>query len=300
MAVSSRVLAFDVGLHFIRYSLFDDGRQGLPGTIPTPVDSTESFYRALADVVKSQDGPLAGVAISFPGFVDTARQRAVTAGPLPLLYRHAIGDELNNYLDSPLPIWLENDANCAAIAEKMSGNAKKLQDFVLVAIDTGIGGAMFLDGRIHRGRDWRAGEFGMMMINYETGGMSNLHDYASMTKLKQMYADEFGVLEDAVVPSALFRRLDEPRVRAVVERWADYLAVGIFNIVTATDPECVLLGGAISREVTLLPLVRDALERIPNWKDFHTPVKRCRHSGNAGLIGAYYAFVGEVMNGSAA
>ncbi|OZG69461.1 ROK family protein [Bifidobacterium eulemuris] len=300
MVETSRVLAFDVGLHFIRYSLFEDGKQGLPGTIPTPVDSTESFYRALADVVKSQDGPIDGVAVSFPGFVDTARQRAVTAGPLPLLYRHAIGDELNNYLDEPLPVWLENDANCAAIAEKRSGNAKKLQDFVLIAIDTGIGGAMFVDGRIHRGRDWRAGEFGMMMINYDTGGFSNLHDYASMSKLKQMYADEFDVPEESVVPSSLFRRLDEPDVRAVVERWADYLAVGIFNIVAATDPECVLLGGAISREVTLLPLVREALGRIPNWKDFRTPVKRCRHSGNAGLIGAYHAFMDEVTNANEA
>ena len=91
------------------------------------------------------------------------------------------------------------------------------------------------------------------------------------------------------MPATLFHRLDEPRVRKIVDRWIDYLAIGIFNIVAVADPECVLLGGGICREQQLLPLVNAALDKIPQWSDFHTVVKRCRHTNNAGLIGAYYA-----------
>ncbi|QOL35366.1 ROK family protein [Bifidobacterium lemurum] len=267
----------------------------MPGTIATPVDSAESFYRALAAVADAQRDPIDGITVSFPGFIDTVRQRAITAGPLPALYGRTIGDELKRHLDRPVPVWMENDANCAAMAEYLSGNARNLRDFVLVTVDTGIGGAVFLDGKIHRGRDWRAGEFGMMMVNRGSGYLS-LHDYASTTPLTRDYAEAFGVPEEAVVAGSLLQRLDDPQVQRIVERWADQLATGIFNVITVLDPECVLLGGAISREVTLLPLVREALDRIPYWRDFRTPIKRCRHSGNAGLIGAYYAFMTEVMN----
>ncbi|NMM94927.1 ROK family protein [Bifidobacterium oedipodis] len=298
MAVRPQVLVFDVGPYFIRHALFTDGEPGMVGSIVTPSDGAESFYRALADVSNAHGDKLDGIAISFPGFVDVKRQKTITAGPLPALYKHSVADELKEYLDHPVPVWLENDANCAAIAEQRSGNARKLQDFVLVTVDHGIGGAVFLDGKIHRGRDWRAGEFGMMITNYEAGGVSNLHTYASTAALAERWAEAADAPADSVVATSMLRRLGEPQVREIVERWADYLAVGIFNVVSALDPECVLIGGAASREVTLLPLLREALDRIPYWKDFRTPIKRCRHSGNAGLIGAYYAFMIEVMHES--
>ena len=79
----------------------------------------------------------------------------------------------------------ENDANCAAMAEKLSGNAVKLDDFALITIDSGVGGALFLDGRIRRGKDWRAGELGMMIPNYETGGFHTMQDYLSTIVLAE-------------------------------------------------------------------------------------------------------------------
>ena len=180
------------------------------------------------------------------------------------------------------------------MAEKLSGNAVKLDDFALITIDAGIGGALFLDGRIRRGKDWRAGELGMMIPNYETGGFNTMQNYLSTIVLAEGYAKEFDVPTGSIVPATLFRRLDEPRVRKIVDKWIDYLAIAIFNTAAATDPECILLGGGICREQQLLPMVNAALDRIPQWGDFRTSVKRCRHTNNAGLIGAYYAFETEV------
>ena len=294
MTAKRRILAFEIGTFFTRYVVFEDGRMGIPGTIATPVDSVESFYQALAHIVNGQRAPLDGIAMSVPGFIDVSKQVAVTAGALGMLYKHEIGKELQEYLDKPVPTWMENDANCAAMAEKLSGNAVKLDDFALITIDTGIGGALFLDGRIRRGKDWRAGELGMMIPNYETGGFNTMQNYLSTIVLAEGYAKEFDVPTGSIVPATLFRRLDEPRVRKIVDEWIDYLAIAIFNTAAATDPECILLGGGICREQQLLPMVNAALDRIPQWGDFRTSVKRCRHTNNAGLIGAYYAFETEV------
>lgn len=288
------VLAFEINTNFTRYALFADGRMGIPGTFATPNTDVDAFYEALVQVVRKQRAPLDGVAISAPGFIDTKTQTARTAGALKFLAKQQIGVELAARLGQDIPTWLENDANCAAMAEKMSGNAQKIDDFVLVTLDTGMGGALFLDGKLRRGKDWRAAEIGQMIINYDSAGALPLHDFVSTLKLSQWYAEEFGGEAGEVLPSTLFQRLDDPRVRAIVERWVHYIAVGIFNTVATVDPEVVLIGGSISREPLLLPMLEDALDSIRDWKTFKTAIKRCRHSGNAVLIGAYYAFMEEV------
>ena len=229
MTAKKRILAFEIGTFFTRYVVFEDGRMGIPGTIATPVDGEEPFYQALAHIVSKQRAPLDGIAISVPGFIDTEKQVAVTAGALSILYGHEIGRKLQGYLDDPIPTWMENDANCAAMAEKLSGNAVKLDDFALITIDSGVGGALFLDGRIRRGKDWRAGELGMMIPNYETGGFHTMQDYLSTIVLAEEYAKEFDVPTGSIVPASLFRRLDEPRVRKIVDKWIDYLAIAVFT-----------------------------------------------------------------------
>lgn len=294
MTAKKHILAFEIGTFFTRYVVFEDGRMGIPGTIATPVDSAESFYRALAHIANNQRFPLDGIAMSMPGFIDIDRQLAVTAGALGMLYKHEIGKELQKYLDNPVPTWMENDANCAAMAEKLSGNAVKLDDFVLITIDSGVGGALFLDGKIRRGKDWRAGELGMMIPNYENGGFQTLQNYLSTIVLAESYAEELYVPSGSIVPATLFHKLDDPHVRKIVDQWIDYLAIAVFNITAVADPECVLLGGGVCREQQLLPLVNAALDKIPAWDSFRTSVKRCRHTNNAGLIGAYYAFETEV------
>lgn len=292
------VLAFDVGASFIRYALFTGGKLGIPSSVAMPTDGAESFYQAVSRVVNQRIAAgisVDGIAISMPGYIDTVNRRVKVAGSLHMLDHRNIGRELTEHLDRPLPIWLENDANCVAIAEKNSGNAKTLDDFVVIAVDTGIGGAVFLDGHLRHGRNWTAGELGMMIANFDAGGPLPLHDYATTVALGQRYAEETGADPTGLVPLTLLRRLDEPEVRRVVEQWADYLAITVFNVVVVLNPGCVLIGGTVGQEPALLPLLKDALDRIPRWKEFRTPIKRCRHANNGCLLGAYYAFETGIM-----
>ena len=67
MTAKKHILAFEIGTFFTRYVVFEDGHMGIPGTIATPVDSAESFYRALAHIANNQRFPLDGIAMSMPG-----------------------------------------------------------------------------------------------------------------------------------------------------------------------------------------------------------------------------------------
>ena len=71
--------------------------------------------------------------------------------------------------------------------------------------------------------------WGMMIPNYETGGFHTMQDYLSTIVLAEEYAKEFDVPTGSIVPATLFHRLDEPRVRKIVDRWIDYLAIGILQ-----------------------------------------------------------------------
>ncbi|KAA8829803.1 ROK family protein [Bifidobacterium myosotis] len=296
MMDGKRILTFDVGSRFIRHTIVTDGRPAVPSSFATAGEDSVALFDSIADAVRRpSNGQVDGVALSLPGFVDVRRQRVMAGGSINALYRQNVGDELHKRLGDDLPIWVENDANCVAIAEKHCGNARKLDDFVVFTVtDTGVGGSLFLDGHIRRGRDWRAGEIGMMITNYQTQGAKTLHEFSSTNSLGQRYVAKYGGQAQSIVPSGLLRRMDEPDVRDMVDEWMSYIAVGIFNVIVSVDPECVLLGGAICQEPSFLPLVRQALEELPSWKDFNTPVKRCRNAGNAELLGAYYAFMTEL------
>lgn len=292
---TERVLTFDIGRRFIRHAVVENGVQDVPSSFSTPAENSEELFDGIANVVRQQRETIDGIALSVPGFIDVRRQRAILGGAINALNHQDIGAQLRRRLGDDMPIWMENDANCAAIAEKFAGNARKLNDFVVFTVtDAGVGGALFLDGHIRRGRDWRAGELGMMITNYKSEGMRTLHEYSSTDALGRRYAERFDGPTEMIVPSTLLRRIAEPQIREMVEEWVRYIAIGIYNIVVSLDPECVLLGGAVCQETVFLPLVRQSLETIPSWKDFNTPIKRCRNVNYAGLIGAYYAFVNEM------
>ena len=295
MSGAKRVLTFVVGFNFVRYMRFTDGVAEVPASIATAADNYDVFLESLARIVRQQRDPIDGIAFSFPGFVDVRRQVVTTSWALRKLSGHRIGDDLNELLRSDIPVWMENDANCVALAEKNRGNARRYDDFALLTItDTGMGGALVLDGRLRRGRQWRAGEFGMFIPNHATAGLRTMHEYTSLDSIATRYAERFGVPREGIVPASLLRRVDEPEVGELVRDWASYVGAAIFNVIATIDPECVLVGGPVCQEMAFMPLIKEAVESHPSWRDFRVPIKRCRYASGAEFYGAYDAFMTEV------
>lgn len=285
-------LCFDVGGTYIKYGVFDLKGQWLDrGKVPTPSETVDAFFTALVTKINEieQKKTIAEIGLSFPGFVDTTSGVAIMAGALTPLHGCNVLQELQQRLSIHYPVWIENDANCAALAELASGNAKELKDFVLLTLGTGIGGALIQDRKIIHGARYRAGEFGMMITDFQTSSFKTLHDLASTRGLIDAYRQKKYLLpEQQILGEQIMQEWSEPETQRIITDWADYVALTVYNLAVTMNPEKILIGGGISTEPRLIPLILKALRKNPYWADFSVPVETCLYQNDSGLLGARY------------
>lgn len=198
--------------------------------------------------------PLA-VGLSAPGFID--HDSGIVLGP-----DHGIKGWKNVPLASLLqsgtgfPVYAGNDANLMTIAEHRFGRAKGYRHVIFIALRTGIGGGIIIDGRLYRGVNNTGGEIGMMIINPGAGnepvrGRGTLEEYASAGALVKRYLQESGEdLSGAALLRArsIFEKsaAGDAVARKVVDENALYIGIGMANIVSIFAPEMIVLGGGMS------------------------------------------------------
>lgn len=188
---------------------------------------------------------------------------------------------------------LENNANCAAIAEKLNGNAQDVSDFIVITLGNGVGGGIFINNHLLRGSTFSAGEFGLMITDFSKHKFNNQHVLASARALIEAYSKMRGIPDNLVEPYQIMSELDDPKVRKIVDKWATYVAVFIFNLVCTLNPQRVLIGGEISQNTELIPIIQKQLELIPSWQDLRTEIRPCHFFNDASLYGAYWAYIGS-------
>ncbi|KAF1290775.1 ROK family protein [Candidatus Enterococcus leclercqii] len=281
-------LSFDIGGTFIKYGVFSAGELIEKGKIATPY-SEEGFFDTVAKITVScdQKKPLRGIGLSFPGFIDGKRGVAVMAGALTPLHGINIKEALAAKLHRPLPIAIANDANCAALAEFYQGNGQGAADLLLVTLGTGIGCGIILNGEIREGHSFKAGESGMMITDLSHSGFTTAHDLASTRALVTGYGELYGLATELVTGEMIFED-ERAATKQLRQDWGQRVAAVLFNIVVTLDPEKILIGGGVSQNPKLLPLVEEALAAIPYWQEFHVPVATCYFHNDAGLVGAYH------------
>lgn len=289
-------VCFDVGGTAVKHALItESGKILQQNNFPTVHTNKEDFIQSLLLVIKEYEKEqiIDGIGLSFPGIVDPETGYLFTAGALYSLYGENIKAALHEktgYL-----ITVENDANCALLAEKLNGKATADKDVLLVTVGTGIGGALMVQEQVVHGYQFKAGEFGMMRIDFGQQPHTTLHELASTSALIRFYKEAKKILPETVVDARqIFIEMDrDPVINAVVSRWIDYLAIGIFNMVVFMNPEKVLIGGGVSANPKLIPLIQTALAKNPHWMDFEVPIDSCQHQNNAGLFGALYCLLQE-------
>ena len=248
--------------------------------------------------------PIAGLGLAAAGFVDAFGERVMFAPHLP--WR---GESVRALLTERLgvPVALDNDANCAALAEWTYGAARGAAAVVVLTLGTGIGGAIVLGGSLVRGTNGMAGEFGHMKVVPDghpcpCGGRGCWEQYCSGNALVRFARERIGreptTLEAlcAGEPAAL----TGPMVTAaaadgdLVARQAlasvgDWLGIGTANLVAALDPDLVVVGGGVSAAGDrLLEPARAALVRslVGAGQRVVPPIVPARLGPEAGLVGA--------------
>ena len=177
-----------------------------------------------------------------------------------------------------LPIIVDNDVNLAALGELWFGAGQNVQDMILIAIGTGIGAGVIIDGALYRGSQEASGEIGNMIPGREflgknyldfgalesvasgTGIAARARDILSSQRSQQELLD---LMAEDVFEAA---RKGEPWAWTVINETVDYLAIAIANLVSAFDPELIVLGGGVSRSADMLiaPILSRITGVIPN------------------------------------
>jgi len=157
-----------------------------------------------------------------------------------------------------LPVFIENDANAAALGEQWRGAAKDIRSMIFLTLGTGVGGGIVLDGRIWHGADGMAGEVGHMTIipDGRTCGCGNrgcLEMYASsrgivmtfeaMCAEKHLDAGEQREITSAQIYQAA--RNGDTVAQLVMKDMGRYLGIGIANLINIFNPEMVVIGGGV-------------------------------------------------------
>jgi glucokinase len=113
------------------------------------------------------DGRLQGVGIGSPGSIDWTRAVVRRPPNLPGWMDVNVRDEIQRRLGEPIPVLVENDANAAGLGSAFYGAGRPYDDFIMITLGTGVGGAIIYRNRVFRGSTGGAGEIGHMTIDYE-------------------------------------------------------------------------------------------------------------------------------------
>jgi glucokinase len=205
-------------------------------------------------------------------------------------------------------VFIDNDANLAALAEHRFGAARGSREAVMLTIGTGIGGGMIIDGELFRGSNGAASEPGHMVIDFDgppcQGNCPNrgcLETFASGTALAREGRDaaqldpdsalgrvqaQGGEIDGKAVTDAALR--GDPVAVGVVEEAGRRLGAGLSSLANIFEPEVIVLGGgvtAVAGELMLPKALEELRSRaLPPMNQ--TPVKLAELGSDAGMVGA--------------
>ncbi|MGT2933130.1 ROK family protein [Streptococcus catagoni] len=285
------LLTIDVGGTSIKFALYQDGKLSHQKQRPTPKD-LEHFYLLLEEEVKSYQAQhnISGLAFSLPGAVNKEKGIIEGASALPYIHHFKIAAALEERLG--LAVSMENDANCAALAESALGSGKNAQSMATLVLGTGVGGSLVIDGKIHHGAHLFGGEFGFMVMNEDYQIFSHLGTVVAMAKRYcQKKAD--GKTYSGKEILALAENGD-PLAIAERQVFLKSLAMGIYNIQHSFDPQLIAIGGAVSQADFLLPYLEKELDKIYEAVQISTNrpnLAICHFKQEANLLGAAIDFI---------
>ncbi len=245
------------------------------------------------------------IGIGAPGTPDTKNGRIIYANNLK--FRNApVRDEMQKYVD--LPIYIDNDANCAALAESVAGAAKDAQHSITITLGTGLGGGIVIDRRIYSGFNDAGGELGHMVIVVDgeectCGRRGCWEAYASATGLITMAKRAAKEDPDSMINTLVSGNLDKIDAKTpfdaarkgdrtgmkVVAQYIKYLAEGMTNIINIFQPDVFVIGGGICKEGDFLlkPLKEQvALGLYSKPEVAQTSIRTAEMGNDAGIIGA--------------
>lgn len=256
----------------------------------------DEIKKTFIEIIKKHENDVDVIAFSTCGAVNNQNSKILgSTGNIAKGYPQMPFLEL-----STKPVFVENDANCAAWAEHEIGASVNCPTSVMITLGTGVGGGIIIDNKLLKGQNGAAGEMHFKMYSDKRrkctcGSWDCFEIYASGTGLKitaqEMLKDQNVTTYDVMdgVKNKNQKMLD------VYHRWEEDITNGIIGLANIFDPDCVVLSGSLAQFVET-----DKVEKIVNQEICTTPTRVVKATaGNySGMIGAaLLAFQKGVING---
>jgi fructokinase len=274
-------------------ALGPDGQEALRERIATPPGYPQTLHAIAKLVVEAESrlGTTASVGIGIPGVISPATGLVKGANSLDLnghRFDHDIGQALHRV------VRVENDANCFALSEATDGAGSGFGVVFGVILGTGCGGGIVMHGKVHRGPNAIAGEWGHTPLPWPAGVEVPGHScWCGKNGCLETYLAGPSLAHDCDGPGMHDASLLPERAAAgeqsaidALGRHADRLARGLAVVVNLLDPDAIVLGGGLSN---MSHLYTELPRRIPRYifsDVVQTPILRNRHGDSSGVRGA--------------
>lgn len=187
---------------------------------------------------------------------------------------------------SSKPVFVENDANCAAWAEHMVGASKDMAYSVMLTLGTGVGGGIILDNKLYKGKSGAAGEMHFKMRTDKhrkctCGSYDCFEAYASGNGLRHTAVEISGDAD--ITTYDVIENKSRPIMKKILETWQNDILQGIIGLQNIFDVDCIVLSGSMAEFVDVEYLEREANKEIVTTS---FKVRKATAGNYSGMIGA--------------
>lgn len=272
-------------------------------------DMADLVFKTLTEAGVSMD-EIESLGIGFPSAVDEKKGVVVYTANINLNNAPVV-HELKKYIDKP--IYIGNDANCAALGEYFALNDDSVENFVAVTLGTGVGGGIIINKKLYTGSNGSAGEIGHIRLVTDGEKCSCGRDgcwecYASATALIRDSKRAADKNPDSLLAKNIAANggrsngklvFDtagdgDPTAKAVIDKYVQYIGEGIIDIINIFQPSVIAIGGGISRQGdNLLNPIKEYINGKTYGMSYIEPcrVTMAKLGNDAGIVGA--AFLGR-------
>ncbi|MBQ7876418.1 MAG: ROK family protein [Clostridia bacterium] len=297
-------IGIDIGGTFIKSAIVDKkGKVIISAKTPTPKNGKDipraviSSCRELVSKANLNWDEINSVGIGTTGVCDSKRGIVISSANIENYDDTHICEEVEATLGKSA--FLDNDANCAALGEYIVSEDKP-ESFIFITLGTGVGGGIILSGKILRGINCGGGEIGHVIIEKDgevcnCGRQGCWERYASVSALVRQTKNAGITGEvDGRTAFSLAEKGDERAVK-VLDKWLEYVAEGICDMVNIFQPGLIVIGGGVSREgdKILTPVKKFVSENSMTGKISSLPQTEIQVSklfNDAGVVGASFLY----------
>ena len=288
---NEKYLAIDVGGTSIKYAVTDRNAKITKIDEIQTIRQPEKLFESLDEIISPLINQIAGIAMSFPGKINVEKGIVNKIATFTWICNLPLKSMLEEKYG--IPVWIENDGKCAALAEYWKGNLTGTENGMIIGLGTETAGGIILNGKLYRGSNESAGEISSILTDFKNldtekrfgkvAGHKNLTDAYKVTG----DIDSFELFER-------YRKGDE-RAREAIRNYSKTIAAGIVTIQAILDVEKFCIGGGISAQDILIDEIRNSVHEFFKAKSSEAinepEIERCRFKNASGCVGAIYNFL---------